>query len=230
MPIRFSMTLQCLPALLAAVPVTLAAQAVTLDFEKDAAGKPPAHFSTALTGSGKPGVWVVQREDKAPSGSQVLAQTNTDPTDYRFPVCVYDGARMADATLSVRFKPVSGKVDQAGGIVWRYQDQNNYYLVRANAREDNVVLYKVKDGRRTDLPLVGKGRTYGVKARVASGVWHLLEVTVKGAHFTVRFDGAHLFEVEDTTFPGAGRVGLWTKADSYSQFDDFTYQSTDATR
>ena len=228
MPFRLSPALRFTVGLLAILPVSLASQAVTFDFEKDSVGRLPAGFSTGLTGRGKPGVWVVQRAEKAPSGSQVLAQTDTDPTDYRFPVCVYDGARMTDVTLSVRFKPVSGRGDQAGGMVWRYQDQNNYYLVRANAREDNVVLYKVKDGRRTDLPLVGKGRTYGVKVRVASGVWHTLEVTVKGSHFTVRFDGTQLFEVEDTTFTGAGRVGLWTKADSYSLFDDFTYQPMEA--
>lgn len=229
MPNRIPIVLWCLATLATAEPSTLAGQAVIFDFEKDEPGKLPAGFSTALTGRGRPGVWVVQRADLAPSGSQVLAQTDTDRTDYRFPVCVYDGARMADATLSVRFKPVSGKEDQAGGIVWRYQDENNYYLVRANAREDNVVLYKVKAGRRTDLPLIGKGRTYGVKVRVASGIWHTLGVTAKGAHFTVRFDGAQLFEVEDTTFRSPGRVGLWTKADSYSLFDDFTFQSMDAT-
>lgn len=230
MRIRFAIALQYLSALLAAVPMTLAAQTGTFDFEKDTAGKPPTGFSTALTGRGRPGVWVVQREDKAASGSQVLAQTAADPTGYRFPVCVYDKARMVDGTLSVRFQAVSGKGDQAGGIVWRYQDQNNYYVVRANALEGNVVLYKVQGGRRTDLPLVGKGRTYGVKVPVAPRVWHLLEVTVSGAHFTVRFDGTRLFAVEDSTFTVAGRVGLWTKADSYTLFDDFTYQSTDASR
>ncbi len=223
MPVRCSAVHWRVLALVGTLPATLIAQAVTFDFEKDSLGRLPQGFSTGLTGAGKPGVWVVQPEDKAPSGSHVLAQTDTDPTDYRFPVCVFDGVRMTDATLSVRFKAVSGRGDQAGGIVWRYRDQNNYYLVRANAREDNVVLYKVKDGRRTDLPLIGKGRTYGVKVRVASRTWHTLEVDVRGSHFTVRFDGAHLFEVEDTTFRAAGRVGLWTKADSYSLFDDFSY-------
>ena len=98
-----------------------------------------------------------------------LAQTDPDSTRLRFPVAVLKNVTAADVDLSVRFRPISGRVDQAAGLVWRYQNQDNYYIVRANALEDNVVLYKVEGGRRTDLPVKGKGRTYGKKSDVPSG-------------------------------------------------------------
>jgi hypothetical protein len=123
--------------------------------------------------------------------------------------------------LSVQLKPMSGKEDQAGGLVWRYQDPNNYYLVRANALEGNVVLYKVQNGRRIDLPVKGEGRTYGKKATVPSGRWSDLRVVATGPRFEVFWNGTKLFEVEDMTFPQAGRVGVWTKADSVTAFDNF---------
>jgi hypothetical protein len=124
--------------------------------------------------------------------------------------------------LSVRFKPISGRVDQAAGLVWRYQNQDNYYIVRANALEDNVVLYKVQGGKRTDLPLTGEGRTYGKKSDVPSGQWSTLRVVAIGPVFEVYLNGTKLYEVDDTTFAQPGKVGIWTKADSVTQFDDLT--------
>jgi hypothetical protein len=117
---------------------------------------------------------------------------------------------------------VSGRVDQAAGLVWRYRDQDNYYIVRANALEDNVVLYKVENGTRTDLPVRGEGRTYGKKAEVPSGQWSTLRVVATGPLFDVYFNGSKLYEVEDKTFSQPGQVGVWTKADSVTQFDDLT--------
>lgn len=198
------------------------ASAQTLKFDSDKTGSPPAGFSTALTGKGKPGTWVVMKEADAPSNPNVLAQTNEDPTGYRFPVCVYDAFTAKDVDVSVKFKPVKGKRDQAAGIVWRYKDQDNYYIVRANALENNVVLYKVENGKRSDLPLVGKGRTYGEKVKVATGKWGTLRVVAKGEKFETYLNGTKLFDVEDKTFTGPGKVGLWTKADSYTLFDDLT--------
>ena len=197
----------------------------TISFDKDATGKPPSGFTTALTGTGRAGAWVVMKDESAPSKSNVLAQTDMDDTGYRFPVCVYDTISATDVDVSVRFKPVKGDGDQAAGIVWRYKDKDNYYIVRANALEDNVVLYKVQNGRRTDLPLLGKGRTYGAKEKVPSGEWGTLRVVAKGIHFEVSHNGKKLFEVEDKTFQNAGKVGLWTKADSYTLFDDLTIQT-----
>lgn len=191
-----------------------------VDFEKDKPGSPPAGFTTALTGSGKHGVWVVVEDSSAPSGHLVLAQTDADPTGYRFPVCVLDSVTAKDAEISVRFKPVSGRGDQGAGILWRYRDKDNYYVVRANALEGNVVLYKVEKGKRTDLPLKGEGRAYGKKVPVPSAKWSTLGVNVKGSLFEVLLDGTKLYEVQDATFPDAGKVGLWTKADSVIRFDD----------
>jgi hypothetical protein len=195
------------------------AQPRTVDFTADAVGSPPAGFRFGHTARvGAPGRWVVQ----ADGANKVLAQADPDPTRARFPVAVVTGVSAADVDVSVRFKPVSGKVDQAAGLVWRFRDEDNYYIVRANALENNVVLYKVENGRRTDLPVKGEGRTYGKKATVPSGAWSTLGVVARGPRFEVHFNGAKLFEVEDTTFAGAGAVGVWTKADSITLFDDLT--------
>ncbi len=200
--------------------VAIMPQTTTFDFNKDKVGEPPSGFSTALTGKGKPGKWVVMKDEASPQQGNVLAQTDADSTDYRFPVCVYDALTTRDADISVKFKPVSGRVDQGAGIVWRYKDKDNYYIVRANALENNVVLYKVQNGRRTDLPLKGIGRTYGKKEKVGSGQWAVLRVVVKGDLFEVYHNGNKLYEVQDDTFKEAGKVGLWTKADSVIYFDD----------
>jgi hypothetical protein len=119
---------------------------------------------------------------------------------------------------------VSGRVDQAAGLVWRYRDENNYYIVRANALENNVVLYKVENGRRTPLGPVGRSDDYGVEHDVPAGRWSALGVVFDGARFVVSFDGQSLFEVVDATFTEPGRVGLWTKADSVTYFDGFEFE------
>lgn len=192
-----------------------------VNFDADSLQHPPKAFTTALTGKGKPGIWVVVKDETAPSQPNVLAQTDTDKTSYRFPLCVYDSLMAKDVEISVRFKPIKGREDQAAGIVWRYQDKDNYYIVRANALENNVVLYKLEKGERTDLNPKGSGPfAYGKKARVPSGEWSTLRVLAKGNLFEVYFNNEKLFEVEDSTFIYAGKIGLWTKADSYTHFDD----------
>ena len=196
------------------------AQTTVINFDKDKVGESPKGFTTALTGRGKPGVWVVTKDDTAQSKGNVLAQTDSDETGYRFPLCVHDGFTAKDADISVKFKPVSGKKDQAAGIVWRYRDKDNYYIVRANALENNVVLYRVLNGKREDLPLKGEGKTYGKKVKVPSGQWNTLRVTAQGNLFTVYFNGQQLYQVEDETFKDAGKIGLWTKADSVIHFDE----------
>lgn len=207
---------------------TSPASQTVLDFETAEVGKLPPNFSTALTGGGGPVTWIVKEEPSAPSGGKVLAQTSTDGTSYRFPLCVYDNFTAKDVMVSVKFKPISGKVDQAAGIVWRYQDKDNYYIVRANALENNVVLYKVENGKRTDLKPIGAGLfAYGKKANVPSGQWSELRVAAKGNRFEVSVNGESLFVVEDNTFTEAGKVGLWTKADSVTAFDDLKMESLD---
>jgi len=177
------------------------ALAQIINFDGDETGKPPKGFSQTLTGKGKIGVWLVTKDATAPSPLNVLAQTDAEATSYRFPLCVFEGVNVADVDLSVKFKPVKGKVDQAAGLVWRYCDQNNYYIVRANALENNVVLYKVEKGKRTDLDPKGAGLlAYGKKAKVPNGQWSTLRVVAKGNLFTTYLNGEKLFEVEDNTF------------------------------
>lgn len=209
-------------SMLATVAAYAQTTTINIGFGEDNLGQPPAGFSFALTGRGKPGVWIIKKDEASPSQRQVLAQINADPTGYRFPVCVFDKIVAKDVDVSVKFKPISGKEDQGAGIVWRYKDQDNYYVVRANALEGNVVLYRVENGKRTDLPLKDGGRTYGKGDKVPSGEWGVLRVVARGKLFEVYHDGRKLFEVEDETFKDAGKVGLWTKADSVIYFDDFT--------
>ena len=204
-----------------ALGATIIVQATTrkVDFTDDAVGQPPKGFEFGHTAKvGAPGKWVVQAEGP----NKYLAQIDPDNTRARFPVAVVADVTAADVDLSVRFKPVSGRVDQAAGLVWRFQNEDNYYIVRANALENNVVLYKVEKGKRTDLPVKGEGRTYGKKAQVPSGQWSTLRVVAAGPRFEVHFNGSKLYEVEDSTFGQAGKIGVWTKADSVTQFDDLT--------
>jgi Domain of Unknown Function (DUF1080) len=191
----------------------------TVDFSQDTVDQPPKGFEFGHTaGVGRPGRWVVQTD----GSNKVLAQTYADSTRSRFPVAVLSDLTTTDVDVSVRFKPMSGRVDQAAGLVWRYLNQDNYYIVRANALEDNVVLYKVEGGKRTDLPVRGEGRTYGKKSEVPAGQWSTLRVVATGRVFEVYFNGTKLYEVDDATFGQPGKVGVWTKADSVTQFDDLT--------
>lgn len=222
-----TIVLTVLCTLLASTGVCATSQLV-LDFDTTEGGALPTDFSTALTGGGGPVRWMVKEDASAPSGGKVLAQTSTDTTDYRFPLCVYEKLMARDIEVAVRFKAVSGSVDQAAGLVVRFQDKDNYYIVRANALENNVVLYKVKNGKRTDLKPIGTGPfAYGKKASVPHGQWNELHLTVTGKRFDVALNGQHLFAVDDETFPQAGKVGLWTKADSVTYFDNLTIESHD---
>ncbi|MGE5537925.1 MAG: family 16 glycoside hydrolase [Gemmatimonas sp.] len=201
--------------LTSATPVAMAEQ---LRFEDDRIGSPPAGWMLTATGVGTP-VWTVEADDSAPSKSNVLKQSGKAT----FPVALKLGTDIRDGYVEVKFRPLAGSEDRAGGIVWRAVDANNYYVVRANALEDNVVLYKTVDGKRSPLNIVGRTGGYGVNAAVPSGQWHTLRVDFAGPRFTVTFDGKQMFEVDDTTFAGPGMVGLWTKADSVTVFDSFGY-------
>ncbi len=181
-----------------------------IEIAKMTPGAPPSDFDFARTGQGPPGQWGVVADTSAHL-SRAIEQSNTDRTDYRFPLAIYRplSARNLDATL--RFKAISGRVDQAGGIALRVLDADNYYVVRANALEDNVRFYHVIKGRRTELK--------GANLKVASNVWHALGLKAEGERFTVSYDGQVLYTVTDRTLNGAGRVALWTKADSVTRFD-----------
>lgn len=178
----------------------------------------PPGFTIAKTGKGQSAVWEIQESTDAGGGS-VVVQTAADRTDYRYPLLLHDKTLAVDLDVSVKFKTISGSIDQAAGIVWRYQDANNYYVVRANALEHNVVAYKVQNGTRSSLGIKGNSWAYGTSAPVAKGIWHVLAVTARGDTFAISLDGKKLYDVTDKTFPDAGKVGLWTKADSVTMFD-----------
>lgn len=195
-----------------AEPSVASAAGRTRTFDDDAVNAPPAGFSFGRTGSGPLGRWVVQAEAGAPSGANVLAQLDADDTDMRFPVAVMDEPVLRDARVSVRCNMVSGRVDQACGLVARYRDENNYYITRANALEGNIRLYTVRDGQRRQLASwVGQ---------VTPNAWHAYRFDVLGDHLEVFWDDQRVLDHHDTTFTEAGRVGVWTKADSVTYYDD----------
>ena len=143
-----------------------------------------------------------------------------------FPLLLNDDAPIADGFVEVKFKAVAGSEDRAAGVVWRAKDANNYYVARANALEDNFVLYKTVNGVSSALDIVGRTGGYGVSVPVRANIWHSLRVEFKGTRFTASFSGKAMFEVENSTFTDAGRIGLWTKADSVTLFDDVSYRET----
>jgi hypothetical protein len=136
--------------------------------------------------------------------------------------------RAKDVDLSVRFKVLDGFKDRAAGLVWRVKDAGNHYILRANALERNVVLYKMQDNLRVDLPPIGREADYGVRVEFDPGTWHVLRVVALGERFQAYLDGRLLFEVVDKTFTEAGGVGLWTKSDSVTAFDDLLAVPLDA--
>ena len=193
-------------------PVQAAGQQLIYNFDGDAAGQMPAKFHSARTGQGSESTWAVMPDPTAPSKPNVVAQTSTDKTDYRFPLLIADEGSFRDLDISVKFKAVAGSVDRAGGLVFRLRDANNYYIVRANALEDNYRLYHVVNGRRVQFA--------GANFKVTSGAWHELRVEAVGSKFVCYYDGVKKIEASDETFKDAGKVGLWTKADSVTYFDD----------
>src|SRR5439155_8375811 len=164
------------------------------------------------TGTGE-AKWTIEKDDTAPSKPNVLKQSG----QATYPVCIKDDVSIKDGFVEVKFKTIFGKEDQAGGVVWRAEDSNNYYIARANALEDNVTIYDTVNGRRTE-----RKRT---STKVTSNQWHTLRVDFQGNHFTVTFDGKKAIDWDDAKFKDAGKVGVWTKADSVTLFDDFTYGS-----
>ena len=193
----------------------LAAEPIALSSDWNVPGEQADHCAPRLTGGGKPPKWAIIETD----GKWGVAETTRDTTDYRFPICVIDGAEyanLADLDVSVRMRPMEGSVDQAGGLAVRVKDAKNYYVVRANALEDNVRLYVVLDGDRKQFA--------GVNHKVSSKQWHDLRLRAVGDRFTVFFDGKQLFEATDRRLTGAGSVALWSKADSVTEFTNLTIE------
>jgi hypothetical protein len=192
-----------------------------LSFASDPVGTTPQGWTVTMTGQGTP-KWTVEEDASAPSKSKALKQSGRAT----YPLLLKNGTSVKDGFVEIQFKAISGSEDRAAGIVWRAKDANNYYIVRANALEDNVVLYKTVDGKRSSLDIVGRKGGYGMKVAVPADRWHTLRVEFAGKRFKVTFNGRELFAVEDGTFSGAGQIGLWTKADSVTLFDSITYGET----
>jgi hypothetical protein len=195
-----------------AAPLAHAGQELTYNFDSDSQGQMPPKFHSARTGAGEESRWLILGDSTAPSKPNVIAQTSGDHVDYRFPLLITDEASFLDLDVTVSFKAVSGNIDRAGGLVFRLKDPNNYYVVRANALENNYNLYHVVNGRRSEFA--------GAKLKVTSGEWHQLRVEVIGNKITCYYDGNKKIEATDETFKDAGKIGLWTKADSVTYFDD----------
>jgi len=190
-------------------------KATLMKFNKEDAGKVPAGWTSDKTGKGEGSVWKVVEDDTAPAKSgYTLAQTAESP-NAMFNLCVADRPVLKDVEVSVAFKAVKGAKDQGGGIVWRYQDNNNYYIARMNPLEDNYRLYHVVNGKRTQI--AGKE---GIK--VPAGEWHTLKIEMKGDEIECYLDGKKELEFKDKTIEKAGKVGLWSKADARTHFDQFT--------
>ncbi|MSQ94486.1 MAG: DUF1080 domain-containing protein [Gemmataceae bacterium] len=180
------------------------------DFEDAAVGKLPPGWTATKTGKGEGSVWKVAEDKTAPKGPKVLAQTAAGPNSL-YNLCVADKARFTDLDLSVSFKAFAGKKDQGGGPVWRYQDADNYYVVRMNPLEDNFRLYKFVAGKRIQLA--------SADIAVADGKWHTIRVVHKGSRIQCYLNGKLHLDEKDDTFKEAGKIGLWTKADAQTYFD-----------
>jgi hypothetical protein len=185
----------------------------TVNFDDVEPGGLPKGWTAGVTGQGNP-KWQVTKDGTAPSAPNVLAQTG----EGTFPFCVDTDVSLKDGFVEVKFKPISGGEDQAGGLIWRFKDKDNYYIARANALEDNVTIYHTLKGVRRSFK--------SVNTKVTGKTWHTLRVDFKGDQFAVAFDGKKVIEASDTTFSDPGAVGVWTKADSVTYFDDFRFGSS----
>jgi hypothetical protein len=192
----------------------IASSGRVIDFHNAPLGQTPPGWTVAMTNRGRAPRWEIIKDGSAPTQPYVLAQVSNDPTGGRFPLAILDNPSLRDGDVSVRIKPVAGREDQGGGLVWRYRDANNYYLATANALDKNVALYKVENGRQ--VPLAPE-----VKHDIPSNVWSILKVSVRGNRFQVYLDHRRILQGWDNTFAAAGKVGLWTETDSVTYFDDF---------
>lgn len=185
-----------------------------VNFDTGTIGQTPTDWTVAMTNHGASPRWEIRRDQTAPTQPYVLAQLSNDPTDGRFPLAILNTLMLQDGDVSVRLKPVAGHGLQGGGVVWRYRDENNYYLARANVLDKSVALYKVEHGRPTPLGTV-------VHREIPLNGWSILKVSARGNRFQVFVDHRRILQAWDGTFTKAGKVGLWTDADAVTYFDDF---------
>jgi hypothetical protein len=192
-----------------------------ISFDSSQIGRLPAGWTVAGPHQGGPPRWEIVKDVTAPAQACVFAQMSSDPASGRYPLAIFNGVSLRDGDISVRVKPVGGREDQAGGLVWRYRDENNYYLVRADAFLKTVAVFKVLNGRYIALTPYGSiVPAEGVHHDIPSRAWSILKVSVHGTQFDVYVNHRRILRVDDGTFSRAGKVGLWTRADSVVYFDD----------
>ena len=190
---------------------TFNAHSEMVNFDKDEPNREPNKWSIGVTGKGHP-KWTVIRDSTAPSGANVLYQSG----EGTFPWCVIPNVSLSDGSVEVKFKPLSGRIDQAGGLIWRFKDGNQYYVARANALENNVSLYYVKEGKRRTIKYVD--------AQVHHNEWNTIRAEFAGDVIKVFLNGKKYIDLRDNNISDAGAVGVWTKADSKTLFDDFIFE------
>jgi hypothetical protein len=192
----------------------LASSGKVVNFDSCKVGQPPPGWTVANSAKGSAPAWEIRKDQTAPTQPYVLAAISADPKATDFPLAILNDPTTRDADVSVRIKPVSGRQGMAGGVVWRYRDENNYYAARANADENTVSVFKVQDGR--SVPILA-----GVKHLIPVNAWSILKVSIRGPRFQVFVDHRRVLDGQDKTYSAPGRVGLWTVTDSVIYFDDF---------
>jgi hypothetical protein len=185
-----------------------------INFDTCTIGQAPPGWTVDSAGPGKTPEWQVRKDQTAPTQPYVLAEVSANAPASGSPLAIFNDITARDADVSVRIKPISGREGLAGGVVWRYRDANNYYLARANARENTVSVFKVENGRKTPI-------FASIKHPIPANAWSILKVSVRGSRFQVFIDHRRVLEGRDSTFSSPGRVGLWTLGDSTVYFDDF---------
>ncbi|MGA2787108.1 MAG: hypothetical protein ABSF60_06230 [Verrucomicrobiota bacterium] len=209
-----------------ALALPVAGAEIKIDFGDVATNQVPAGFHAALAGGGRPGEWKIVMDEVPPllaplspqapvvTRRAVVAQTGTDAADERFPMLIYDGETFQDFNLTTRFKIVGGTVEQMAGVVFRFQNESNFYVIRASALGRNMRFYKVVNGIRSD-PI-------GPEMDIATNLWHVLAVQCQGNQVTCWLDGRLLMPtLHDNSF-ATGKIGFWTKSDAISHFGDTT--------
>jgi hypothetical protein len=197
-------------------------RADTVDFDSLKAGTAPADWTTVVTHRGAPGRWVIQPDAKAPSRPNVLAQLSPDFNRFRFALALYDKAYCKNADLSVYLKVISGKVEQTAGLIWRYQDSNNYYMLHVSANEDTIGVFHVMDGKGVPIARIAAGsKAFEVSHRIDLQEWNVVRVSFRDEHITVFFDHRKVMEADDSSLLKPGKTGVWTKGDTIAYFDDF---------
>ncbi len=197
------------------------------DFENAEPGKLPEKWSTAKTGKGSGSVWEISTDKSAPKGDNVLTQTSSEGPRRLYNLCVAEGTSYTDVDLSVAMKPLSGRIDQGGGPVWRYQDHDNYYIARMNPLELNYRVYKVVGGKRKQLASADVEVDADDAVKALRGKWHTIRIVHRGEKIQCYLNGHLDLEVTDNAITKPGKIGLWTKADAVTAFDALSIVETE---